>query len=126
MLQNMHCNGMHTVIIESYTISPTMLNMLSLRYTILYGLMVCSCIAFEIPNPFKAIQKASPINPIESVSSIKSQLLEAVSFTNNGKDASMEKQRSVLNLVRSLETEAPTPDALLTDAAKAQQLDGVW
>ena len=95
-------------------------------YGILYALMICSGAAFEIPNPFKAIQKTSPLNSIDSVAKTKSKLLEAVSFTNNGKDASLEKQRSILNLVRSLETDSPTSETLLTDAANAKQLDGVW
>jgi hypothetical protein len=93
--------------------------------------------AFELPNPFKAFQKGttrkSPVQ-LPSLASAKSaklaqtkaQLLEAVSFTSNGKDASLERQRTVLNLVRSLEVEAPVTSTLLSDPQQAKRLDGVW
>jgi hypothetical protein len=96
--------------------------------------------AFEFPNPFKAIfppkgtvLKSLGLRPtsLPSAQSVKlaktkAQLLEAVSFTNNGKDASLERQRTVLNLVRSLEVEAPVTSTLLSDPQQAKRLDGVW
>jgi len=56
----------------------------------------------------------------------KKQILEAVSFTSNGKTATPEQQAKVLALVRKLETEAPPSDKLLSDPAQAQVIDGTW
>jgi hypothetical protein len=55
------------------------------------------------------------------------ELIEAISFTGNGKNASPEKQAQVLGIVRDLETLAEPSANLLTDASLAKQLlDGVW
>lgn len=103
-----------------------------LRCTTLYslliatGLRILGAAAFEIPNPFNALQKSLAMRSVDSISKTKSDLLQAISFTSNGKDASLETQRNVLNLVRSLETEDPTPETLLTDATQTKKLDGVW
>lgn len=51
-------------------------------------------------------------------------ILAAVSFTGNGKTATVDQQRNVLELVRLLETTAPPPIDLLTK--QAQRLDGNW
>jgi hypothetical protein len=53
-------------------------------------------------------------------------VLEAVSYTNNGKDATPEQQATVLRLVRSLETKYPPNDRLLVDAKESEILNGVW
>ena len=57
----------------------------------------------------------------------KQALLEAVSYTANGKEATPEKQASVLQLVQGLESSQPAPAELLSDPALAKKLlDGVW
>lgn len=54
----------------------------------------------------------------------KTALLEAVSYTNNGKTASEEQQANVLRMVRMLETAAPV--APISDPETARLLDGTW
>lgn len=56
----------------------------------------------------------------------KAELLEAVSFTGNGKTASPEIQARVLSIVREIEKAAPVPDNLLADPSEAERLDGTW
>jgi len=57
----------------------------------------------------------------------KLALLEAVSFTNNGKTATAEQQVDILKRVRQLELARPAPDNLLTDPTTAKKLiDGTW
>lgn len=76
---------------------------------------------------FKSI--APPVAVVDAVSPIiktKKELLTVISNTGNGKDASLERQRSALQLVRYLETNAAVPSNLLEDAKAAKSLDGVW
>jgi len=54
------------------------------------------------------------------------ELLESISFTNNGKSATPETQLKVLDIVRSLEVSKPPSPNLLSDAKEAKALDGVW
>ncbi len=56
----------------------------------------------------------------------KEQLLQAISFTANGKKVSPEIQQTVLDIVRRLETTVPPSSTLLSDPQEAQALDGVW
>lgn len=56
----------------------------------------------------------------------KSELLEAISLTDNGKSATPEVQLRVLELVRSLETKFPPSSDILSDPKEAQILDGTW
>lgn len=57
----------------------------------------------------------------------RDELLEAISFTGNGKNASLEKQEQVLTIVRDLEILAEPSVNLLTDRTQAKKLlDGVW
>jgi len=57
----------------------------------------------------------------------RDELLEAISFTGNGKNASPEKQEQVLTIVRDLEIMAEPNVNLLTDLTQAKKLlDGVW
>ena len=83
--------------------------------------------AFEIPNVFAAFKKPAsfPIGS-NSVAKTKAELLEAISYTNNGKDADIETQRHVLELVNSLEMAASVSDSLLSDPNEAMILDGTW
>lgn len=56
----------------------------------------------------------------------KTDLLDAISFTNNGKNASPEKQLEVLEKVRSIEVQNPPSPNLLSDPREAEVLDGTW
>jgi hypothetical protein len=78
--------------------------------------------AFKFPNPFQFIPPAAAI----AAASIKQEVVDAVSFTSNGKDASVETQQRVLRLVRTLETNFPVSDQLFTDPTEAQNLNGMW
>jgi hypothetical protein len=54
-------------------------------------------------------------------------LLDAVSFTNNGKSATLDQQTRVLEIVQRLEADFPPRSDLLTDPDQAKQLlDGPW
>lgn len=61
-----------------------------------------------------------------SVEETKAQLLEAVSFTANGKDATPEQQARVLSIVRDLETKFPVSPTLLSNKSELQAVDGTW
>ena len=69
-------------------------------------------------------KSAPAIIPIPNLD--KTQLLESISFTNNGKSATPETQLKVLNLVRRLETKSPPSPNLLSDPKEAQALSGLW
>lgn len=62
----------------------------------------------------------------DNVAKKKADLLEAVSYTNNGKTASPSTQTRVLRLVREIETEEPPSETLLSNPEEAKALDGVW
>jgi hypothetical protein len=81
--------------------------------------------AFEIPNPFASFKPASMI-PSPVVSNTKQELLETISFTSNGKNADVDTQRRVLQLVRKLETDSPVSTTLLSNPEEAKALDGTW
>mmetsp|Transcript_4833 Transcript_4833/g.4556 ORF Transcript_4833/g.4556 Transcript_4833/m.4556 type:complete len:286 (-) Transcript_4833:58-915(-) len=57
----------------------------------------------------------------------KLDLLDAISSTNNGKDATVQEQMRVLKMVREIELAQPPSDTLLTNVEEAKELlDGVW
>ncbi|CAM9576042.1 unnamed protein product, partial [Heterosigma akashiwo] len=56
----------------------------------------------------------------------KEELLEAVSFTQNGKMATPSKQIAVLKIVRDIETAISLSETDLSDPKVAERLDGVW
>eukprot|EP00978_Attheya_sp_CCMP212_P017061 scaffold45325_cov64-Attheya_sp.AAC.1 len=88
---------------------------------------VASFSAFQfpsIPTFFKPPNSAAVT--ADPVSKKKAELLEAISYTNNGKDASPETQAKVLQIVREIETTSPTRDTLFTDPVEAAKLDGLW
>jgi hypothetical protein len=111
-------------------------------FTFSYLFLSLKCVdlvqGFEIPSVFKGMNVASLVPPIvagpsattkaieTTIDRTKSELLKAISFTGNGKDASIERQEYVLKLVRSLETNAPVSKTLLQDPVEAKALDGVW
>lgn len=94
-------------------------------------MLLATGLAFEFPpfpkfftNPTIPLilqQKPSP-----SLVQKKKALLEAVSFTNNGKDASVETQEKVLRMVREIEKDAPPSQTILSNQEEAMALDGVW
>ena len=54
-------------------------------------------------------------------------LLEAISNTDNGKSATSEQQKRVLELVQTLESLAPSStQSILTNPKEATKIDGVW
>ena len=54
-------------------------------------------------------------------------MIEAVSNTENGKSATPEQQRRVLDIVKNLESSAPpSTKNILTDPKEASKIDGVW
>lgn len=92
----------------------------------LIGLVVC-CNAFEMPNLNNVFKPPSGGGASSSsVQEIKAQLLEAVSFTANGKDATPEQQSRVLSIVRDLETRFPVSPTLLSNQSELQAVDGTW
>ena len=56
----------------------------------------------------------------------KSDLLQAVSFTNNGKSATPQKQQEVLGIVGAIEADASDGSDLFTNKYKLELLDGTW
>ncbi|KAL3937569.1 MAG: hypothetical protein SGARI_002072 [Bacillariaceae sp.] len=60
------------------------------------------------------------------INTAKTELLQTISNTKNGKEASLDTQKQVASLVDFLETEGPTSPTLLTNAAEAQKIDGEW
>ena len=57
----------------------------------------------------------------------KQLLLEAISNTDNGKSATSEQQKRVLELVQTLESLAPSStQSILTNPKEATKIDGVW
>jgi hypothetical protein len=67
-----------------------------------------------------------PSSSSPQVDTAKDQLLQTISNTKNGKDATLETQKLVLRLVDFLESTAPVSKTLLTDPKEAQEIDGVW
>lgn len=56
----------------------------------------------------------------------KAQLLEAISFTANGKNASPDLQKRVLAMVAEIEENCPVSDTLLSNPSEGRALDGTW
>ena len=84
-------------------------------------------VGFQFPNIFGAKKPPtddSSNTPTDTTSATKQALLQAISGTDNGKSATVERQAAVLKLVRELETTAPAPDTILT--TDAALLDGPW
>jgi len=82
--------------------------------------------ALQMPNFFAGFKPPQFGGSGTQTNSLKSQVLDAVSFTNNGKDATVDIQKNVLRLIRQLETKFPVSDTLLTDAKESQALEGTW
>lgn len=97
--------------------------------TLLLALFIASVCervhSFNLPNIFKppALPK---IQATPSSASKEAELLEAISYTANGKNADLETQTRVLKMVRNLETTYPTSDTLLSNLEEAKILDGDW
>eukprot|EP00565_Helicotheca_tamesis_P002850 CAMPEP_0185735352 /NCGR_PEP_ID=MMETSP1171-20130828/25038_1 /TAXON_ID=374046 /ORGANISM="Helicotheca tamensis, Strain CCMP826" /LENGTH=281 /DNA_ID=CAMNT_0028405623 /DNA_START=20 /DNA_END=865 /DNA_ORIENTATION=+ len=71
-------------------------------------------------------QGIAKISSSPLLESQKKELLETISFTKNGKDASPQTQARVLSLVREIEQTYPPSENLLSDPKEIQKLDGVW
>lgn len=81
--------------------------------------------AFEIPN-LGNFFKLPTNQPSFKVAEKKAQLLQAVSFTGNGKDATPEQQERVLAMVAELEEKCPVSENLLSNPIEIRNLDGTW
>jgi hypothetical protein len=85
--------------------------------------------SFQFPklsNLFKPQQqpKEPPVPSSSGVAQQLTELLQAVSFTNNGKTATPQQQANVLHLVANIEKQSPPLS--LNDDNLLQRLDGVW
>ena len=93
-------------------------------------LLACTSDAFELGQIFNRLPKISAPLPNTGGDALllktKSELLSSISNTANGKEASLETQRTVLQLVQSLETSLPVSQEILSDPDQAKLLDGVW
>jgi hypothetical protein len=100
----------------------------TMRFYCLTILATATCIgAFEMPNLaniFKPPSGGSPL--LFNVEKKKAELLEAVSNTDNGKNATPEQQGRVLALVAELEAARPVPDSLLSTPSELKAIDGTW
>jgi len=85
-------------------------------------ILLSTGLAFEFP----LLPKFFSTPAIPSLVQKKKALLDAVSFTNNGKDASVETQEKVLRIVREIERDAPPSQNILSNQEEAMALDGVW
>jgi hypothetical protein len=56
----------------------------------------------------------------------KNELVETLQGTQNGKEASLETQTRVLQLVGYLESNAPVSPTLLTNPSESNRIDGTW
>lgn len=84
-------------------------------------------LSFEMGKLFSGFKADfATITPKSSIVKTKNELFNVMSFTNNGKDASLETQKNILRLVRYLETTAPVSENLLTNPSEAKAVDGVW
>lgn len=90
--------------------------------------ILCNSLSFNLPDFFGSLSPKQPlsISRTNSIQTQKSDILQAISSTNNGKDATPEQQCSILQLVRRLETTQPPPSDILTNPAEAQILNGTW
>ncbi|CAB9523676.1 lipid-associated protein 3, chloroplastic [Seminavis robusta] len=90
---------------------------------LLLTILVGSCQGFQMAQVFKSFQ---PVKVPTQSGGKKAELLDSISFTNNGKSAAPETQLNVLDIVRSMEVKSPPSPNLLSDPKEAQILDGVW
>jgi len=99
-----------------------------MKKTLLLATVAATCQGFQFPaiqNLFKPPSNTAAASTTpQSLTEKKSQLLDAVSFTANGKTATPERQAQVLQIVGEIEAMTPTPS--LSDPADAKLLDGVW
>ena len=84
--------------------------------------------AFNIPKLGDFFKPPSPMQEEQSfpVAEKKAQLLEAISFTANGKNALPDLQKRVLAMVAELEENCPVSDTLLSNPSEGRALDGTW
>lgn len=99
-----------------------------MKQTLLFASLLTLTGSFEfpsLPNVFKPPAAGGTASPLKSMSlpQKKKELLDAVSFTSNGKTATPERQAQVLQIVGDIESSTPTP-SLFNKSDKA--LDGVW
>lgn len=81
--------------------------------------------SFNLPNNFKPPSLPNLQNE-PSRATKEAELLEAIAYTGNGKNADLDTQTRVLRMVRNLETAYPTSESLLSNPEEAKILDGDW
>jgi PAP_fibrillin len=104
-----------------------------------YLLLLAACAtstAFEIPivgrffktSPAKVGETLvqQPQSFVFPVAEKKAQLLTAISYTANGKNASPDVQERVLAMVAELEQNCPVSDTLLSNPSESLALNGTW
>lgn len=88
--------------------------------------------SFDIKNVFGGSSISLPFsgnanaNANAAIQTARNELLETISNTQNGKEASLSTQIKVLGLVDYLETKARVSETLLTDPSQAEAIDGLW
>ena len=93
-----------------------------------------TCNSFQLKNIFSGIGKtASATLPVSgfgaksaAVQTARSELIDTISETGNGKDAPLSTQIKVLGLVDYLESNAPVSKTLLTDPGEYGAVNGRW
>lgn len=82
----------------------------------------------SLPNFFNKVAGSETVAAASApfIAAKKAKLLEAVSFTANGKEASPEKQAEVLAIVGDIETSSPISPTVLSNDSELKKLDGVW
>ncbi len=110
------------------------INALTIILTILVVLPK-SCTSFQLKNIFSGFAKATKSSTLTlpgsdetsaAVKTARSELLETISNTKNGKEAELSTQIKVLGLVNYLETNAPVSKNLLTEPSEYEAIDGRW
>eukprot|EP00531_Pseudo-nitzschia_arenysensis_P002873 CAMPEP_0116143602 /NCGR_PEP_ID=MMETSP0329-20121206/15541_1 /TAXON_ID=697910 /ORGANISM="Pseudo-nitzschia arenysensis, Strain B593" /LENGTH=297 /DNA_ID=CAMNT_0003638939 /DNA_START=51 /DNA_END=944 /DNA_ORIENTATION=+ len=90
--------------------------------------------SFQLKNIFSGFAKATSSTltlpgideTSKAVKTARSELLETISNTENGKEAELSTQIKVLGLIDYLETNAPVSRTLLTDPNEYEAIDGRW
>lgn len=87
-----------------------------------------TCSSFEFKKIVAGFAKdVSASLPIATgVQTARSELLDTIANTKNGKDAPLDTQIKVLGLVEYLESNAPVSETLLTDPSESNAIDGRW
>lgn len=87
---------------------------------------VDSTSAFNLPSLNTFFKPPASLVKASFLPQDELELIEAISYTSNGKNADLNTQACVLSIVRRMETSAPPSPLLLSDPEEAKILDGDW